>query len=112
MAKSKLPPAIKDWNEVPNFLIKTARLPKSRLGTFMWMALIRHIRGPADKWTVVEDGGVVHERCQVRLYPTEDAARDAAIRYCLEHRSWWAYAKYDAPESRQVDRDWLWVKSG
>jgi len=99
MTKPKLPPAIKDWTDVPNFMIKTARLSKRRFGAFMWLALIRHVGGPAGEWTVVEDGGVVREGCRVRLYLTEDAAREAAVRYCREHRS--AYARYDPPTIRR-----------
>jgi hypothetical protein len=98
-SKRKLHPAIKEWTDVPNFIIEIARLSKGRFGSVMWTALIRHIRGPENEWTVVEDGGVVQEGCKVRLYLTEDAAREAAIRYCFEHRSWWAYARYDTPPS-------------
>jgi hypothetical protein len=72
-----LNPAIKDWADVPNFIIKTARLSKRRFGAVMWTALIRHIGGPANELTVVEDGGVIQEGCKVRLYLTEDAARAA-----------------------------------
>jgi len=101
MTKPKSRPMIKDWADVPNFIIKSARLSKSRFGAVMWMALIRHIRGPANEWTVVENGGVMQEGCKVKLYLTEDAAREAAVRYCLEHRSWWAYARHDtSPISR------------
>jgi hypothetical protein len=101
MTKPKSRPMIKDWADVPNFIIKSARLSKGRFGAVMWMALIRHIRGPANEWTVVEDGAVMQEGCKVQLYLTEDAAREAAVRYCLEHRSWWAYARHDtSPISR------------
>ncbi len=65
MTKPKSRAMIKNWTDVPNFIIKSARLSKGRFGAVMWMALIRHIREPANEWTVVEDGGVMQEGCKV-----------------------------------------------